>query len=56
VDTEGSERAVCEARWNWAAGRSEGDGQPRRRLMGLLGAVFAIAFNPRTARWILIRG
>lgn len=50
MDIDGSERAVCEARWSWAAGRREGDGQPRRRLMGGLGGVVVIALRPWAVR------
>ena len=53
---EGSDRAVWEARWSWAAGRREGEGQPRRRLMGDLGGIVGIALRIWAARCCLIRG
>lgn len=49
MERQGSERAVWEARWSWVTGRREGEGQPRSRLMGGLGGVVVIAFNPRKA-------
>jgi hypothetical protein len=52
---EGSERAVWEARWSWVAGRREGEGQPRRRLMEDLGGIVDIALRLWAARRGLIK-
>lgn len=55
MEIDGSERAIWEARWNWAAGRRDADGQPRRRLIGVLGGVVAIAGRLRAVKRDLIR-